>query len=543
MIFNPPTLTIDAVGKLSNVPDILVADVMQAFTMANPKHAEAQKRSAFAAQNVPKLLKHFSLEKDYISFPRGATRVVIDICRKRDVKLVLKDHRVSRPLKKKITFIGTLREYQEESVGAIMVNDFGVVEAGTGAGKTVIACAAIARKSVYTVICVPSKELMYQWVKRLCSFTDLKESDIGLVGDGLYEVKPITVALINTLARHSDELKGYFEYLVVDEAHRVAAEMYVGGPLTSLATKSMTGLSATLMRGDGLIDLLYWFVGRVLHKVDAANLRDIEAIMEPFVWQKETNFFSKKAEKNYSKMISEMVEDSSRNNLIASEVIADARWRAGQGSGLILVVSDRVAHLKTLYDLIAEQLGEEKVVLLTGQTVSKERKDIVERLDNGIVSVLVSTLSLIAEGFDCPSLSSCHFATPIADRKRVIQTAGRVLRPEDNKIPVIADYVDRRISMLKYRAKQRLEIFKKDIFGKVIMIPPWRKEEAIKRQSEEQKTVCARDQSKAPGPTQKQPPTLEKSPGVSPVRNQTYVPFRKQASLFDLPERQHARNY
>ena len=29
MIFNPPTLTIDSVGKLSNVPDILVADVMQ----------------------------------------------------------------------------------------------------------------------------------------------------------------------------------------------------------------------------------------------------------------------------------------------------------------------------------------------------------------------------------------------------------------------------------------------------------------------------------------------------------------------------------
>ncbi len=52
MLFNPPTLTIDSVGKLSNVPDDLVADVMQAFTMANPKYAEAQKRSAYAAQNA-----------------------------------------------------------------------------------------------------------------------------------------------------------------------------------------------------------------------------------------------------------------------------------------------------------------------------------------------------------------------------------------------------------------------------------------------------------------------------------------------------------
>jgi superfamily II DNA or RNA helicase len=370
MIFNPPTLTIDSVGKLSNVPESLVADVMQAFTMANPKYAEAQKRSAFAALNVPKQLKHFALEKDYISFPRGATRIVINLCINRGIKLVLKDNRVSRPLERKITFTGTLREYQQESSDAALANDFGVVEAGTGAGKTVIACNVIAQKSVYTVICVPSKELMYQWQKRLCSFTDLKESEIGLVGDGIYDVKPITVAIINTLAKHSDELKEYFEYLVVDEAHRVAAEMYVGGPLTSLATKSMTGLSATLMRGDGLIDLLFWYIGRVLHKVDSGKLREINAIMEPFVWQKKTNFFSKNAEKSYTKMISEMVADSNRNYLITKEVIADARWRAGQGGGLVLVVSDRVSHLKELYKTIAGQLGESRVALLTGQISS-----------------------------------------------------------------------------------------------------------------------------------------------------------------------------
>lgn len=527
MIFNPPTLTIDSVGKLSNIPDDLVADVMQAFTMANPKHADAQKRSAFAAQSFPRQLKHFSLEKDYISFPRGATRVVINLCQKRGIKLVLQDRRVSRPLERKITFTGTLREYQQESADAALVNDFGVIEAGTGAGKTVIACYVVAVKSVYTVICVPSKELMYQWQKRLCAFTDLKEDEIGLLGDGIYDVKPVTVAIINTLAKHSEELKYYFEYLVVDEAHRVAADMYVGGPLTSLATKSMTGLSATLMRGDGLIDLLYWFIGRVLHKVDPDNLRAINAIMEPFVWQKETNFFVKNAEKNYTRMIGEMVSDSNRNHLIASEVIADARWRAGQGGGLVLVVSDRVNHLKILHEMIAGQLGETKVVLLTGKTGSEERKKIVEDLVKGIITVLISTLSLIAEGFDCPSLSSCHFATPVADRKRVIQTAGRVLRPEDNKIPVIADYVDRRIGMLDYRAKQRIEIFKKDIFAKVVSVPPWRQQETTTMQIQSRVPVTTKSQCSTPGRNQ--------SPAPSP--------YRKQRSLFDLPGKQDSRPY
>ena len=527
MIFNPPTLTIDAVGKLSNIPDVLVADVMQAFTMPNPKHAEAQKRNAFAAQNIPRFLKFFALEKDYISFPRGATRVVFDLCKKRGVKLVLKDNRVSRPLGRKISFTGTLRDYQQESSDAVLANDFGVVEAGTGAGKTVIACHTIAEKSVYTVICVPSKELMYQWRERLCSFTTLEEKDIGFLGDGVCDVKPITVAIINTLAKYTDELRNYFEYIVVDEAHRVAAEMYIGGPLTSLATKSMTGLSATLMRGDGLIDLLYWFIGRVLHKVDPGNLRKIKAIIEPFVWQKETKFFSNKAEKSYTGMISDMVQDNARNLVIAGEVIADARWRAGEGGGLILVVSDRVAHLKILYELVAGQLGEDKVVLLTGQTGSNERKKIVEDLEKGVTSVLISTLSLISEGFDCPSLSSCHFASPITDRKRVIQTAGRVLRPEENKTALIVDYVDRRIGMLDYRAKQRLEIFKQDIFARVVSVPPWRKEEKPEERIQHLSQV----------------PTCVKSQSETPKRIQTQAPYQKQRSLFDLPEKQPSRTY
>ena len=304
MIFNPPTLTIDSVGKLSNVPDILVSDVMQAFTMANPKFAEAQKRSAFAAQKIPKQLKYFSMEKDYISFPRGATRVVINLCQKRGIKLVLRDNRVSRPLEQKIDFVGTLRDYQQEASDVAAVNDFGVIEASTGSGKTVIACDLIARRSENTIISVPTVDLMYQWRDRLKSFNNIE--DIGFIGDGVYDVKPITVAVINSLNKHAADLAGYFGDLIVDEAHRVASDMYIGGPLTQLATKYMTGLSATLMRGDGLIELLYWFVGRVLHKVDPGRLRDINAVMKPLIWQKDTGFFSSETDK-YSSLISAIV--------------------------------------------------------------------------------------------------------------------------------------------------------------------------------------------------------------------------------------------
>ena len=107
----------------------------------------------------------------------------------------------------------------------------------------------------------------------------------------------------------------------------------------------------------------------------------------------------------------------------------------------------------------------------------------------------------------------------------MIQTAGRVLRPEDNKIPVIVDYVDRRIGMLDFRATQRLEIFKKDIFAKVITSPPWRKKENTERRSEDRVPLSTKSQS------------------GNPSQNLSHAPYRKQYSLFDLPEKQASRTY
>jgi hypothetical protein len=125
----------------------------------------------------------------------------------------------------------------------------------------------------------------------------------------------------------------------------------------------------------------------------------------------------------------------------------------------------------------------------------------------------------------------------------IIQTTGRVLRPEENKIAIVADYVDLKISMLDYRAKQRLVIFKNDIFAKVVSVPPWRKEETLKLQIQDQAPSCIKNQSEVPGLTQDQAPTCVRNQSEIPGRNQSEKPFRKQRSLFDLHEKQPARPY
>ena len=71
---------------------------------------------------------------------------------------------------------------------------------------------------------------------------------------------------------------------------------------------------------------------------------------------------------------------------------------------------------------------------------------------------LLTTGSLIGEGFDLPALDTLFLAMPVAFRGRVIQYAGRIHRPVEGKDEVrIYDYVDPwsglTISMFRKRVK------------------------------------------------------------------------------------------
>ena len=95
------------------------------------------------------------------------------------------------------------------------------------------------------------------------------------------------------------------------------------------------------------------------------------------------------------------------------------------------------------------------VEVLTGRASVNERQRVVERVRSGEVEVLVSTVQLIGEGFDCPGLSSLFLATPIRFQGRLLQVVGRILMPHDDKRPVVFDYVDKRVGVLQAQAVAR----------------------------------------------------------------------------------------
>lgn len=422
-----------------------VSAIKTALTMPNPVYESAIAHGR-AGWGIPAALRFFTETETALILPRGFGT---ELARLLGPGVVWPDNRRVLP-EINLTFGGELRDYQQEAVVSVLERTQGVLEASTGAGKTVMALALVAARRQPTLILVHNVELLHQWQKRIRQFLGV---EAGQIGAGKCDVKPLTVGIVNSVRTRLDGLTPHFGHLVVDECHRCPSSMFTDC-VKAFDARYLLGLSATPFRRDGLTKVIGFYIGPVLHRVDPGRLRDIGAVLRPEIVDRETAFvFGGDASGDYQAMLSALVENEPRNELIA----ADIHRELSRGAGTVLVVSDRVAHLEALSACLSRR--EEDMVLLTGATPKKQRKAIVERLACGDMRVLGSTVQLIGEGFDAPGLSSLFLATPIKFSGRVLQVVGRVLRPKDGKTPRIYDYQDNHVGVLKASAKARQRVF------------------------------------------------------------------------------------
>jgi len=420
----------------------ILCGIKKTMTLSNPAYQQAVQYGRYADHLDP-FIELWKEIPGGVAVPRGWGVHCLDLLRRHGIEPEIIDNkRVLPPVD--LNFQGTLRDYQEQAVAEVLRRHFGVLEAATGSGKTVMALAVIAERRQPTLILVHNKELLHQWAERIRSFLGIEP---GLIGDGKYDVQPVTVAIVNTARKHLEELPQYFGHIVVDEAHRTPATMFTE-TVQAFDSKYMLGLSATPYRRDGLTKLIYITLGDQAHRVDPDLLKANGAVLSPEVIRRETAF-RYHYQDDYPRMISNLTQDQDRNRQIAADVIRQVRSRTGTA----LVVSDRVAHCEALEQLISA--AGSKVQVLTGSASKAEREAIVQAVQAGKADVLISTVQLLGEGFDCSGLSSLFLATPIKFKGRLLQVIGRILRPQDGKRPVVYDYVDQRVGVLKAQAKSR----------------------------------------------------------------------------------------
>lgn len=446
-------ITVSNQAVLSEISSRCQEMLQEKLTLKNPKWVENE-RMGYWNGETPEYLTCYNRSVDGLVIPRGFCRQLITLCNQHHIKYEIDDQRRALP-EIEFSFKGQLRSYQAGSARDILARNFGTLSAATGSGKTIVALYIIAMRGQPTLVICHTKELLYQWRDRACQFLGMNSDEIGLVGDGKKTVGDrLTIGIVNSVYKMAPQIRDRIGHLVVDECHRTPSRTFTEA-VTAFDSKFMLGLSATPYRRDKLSKLIFWHLGDIVHEVNKKDLIQNGDILKPECISRHTKFQTDlDASSEYSKVLSELTRDESRNRLIVADVVREAK----NSPGLSLVISDRKEHCETL--LLLLQKSGVNAGLVTGSVSKKQRRSVIEKMTGSEIKVLVATGQLIGEGFDLKELSTLFVTTPIRFEGRVTQYIGRILRPAPGKEKArIYDYVDSSVGVLKASAKARERVY------------------------------------------------------------------------------------
>ncbi len=437
---------------LKNLNENSVKEIKRELTYPNPDYHTLSRLGKWTGK-TPEKIFFYEQQDSALICPRGFADKAYRICRKFDQKIDIIDQRIELS-QVDMFFYGELKDFQQTAANSILKESHGVLSAGTGTGKTVIALFVIAKRKQPSLVVVHSIELLNQWIERINTFLSISPKEIGIIGAGKYKIgDKITVGLYQSIRKNRAKLDHLFGHVVVDECHKCPSKTFTEA-VSGLAAKYRLGLTATAYRRDGLGDLIYLTLGEQRHQIDKAPLVETGDISKAEVFCRFTEFNTYlDASVEYPKVIKAVSLDQPRNFLICSDIAAD------DSAGIKLILTDRREHAQIISTLLEFKYKISSRVL-TGVTPKSERDATVNELNQGKITTLIATGQLIGEGFDLPKLSTLFLVTPIKFRGRLIQYIGRVLRPASGKsMAVIYDYIDVNVGVLKASAITRIKTY------------------------------------------------------------------------------------
>eukprot|EP00924_Labyrinthula_sp_SR-Ha-C_P011457 maker-scaffold_46-snap-gene-1.102-mRNA-1 protein AED:0.13 eAED:0.14 QI:0/0/0/1/0.75/0.6/5/0/740 len=185
-----------------------------------------------------------------------------------------------------------LRYYQKDALNRIFINKScrsGLLILPCGAGKTLTGISIAVKLKESTIILCTSYVAVNQWKNHILKSTTIKENNICLFTSNIKDeipFEPNQYILITTynmlsisLERRSEKSKKFikriqsysFGLLLCDEVHVVPAKLF-RTVCSNIFAKCKIGLTATLLREDGLIMDLNFLIGPKLYEASWTEL-------------------------------------------------------------------------------------------------------------------------------------------------------------------------------------------------------------------------------------------------------------------------------
>jgi len=297
-----------------------------------------------------------------------------------------------------------------------------------GAGKTNVAIALSVHTGLKTLVLCHNMTLMDQWAERLRTFVK-GGIRIGRIKQSQCDTEDMDVVVASLQSLHSrDYPEEALQYglVIVDEVHHLAAQTFAW-VLKKLKYKWSLGLTATLERRDGLVQVVCQLVGKPCIRLvqpghqqtfDTKTLTlvsprrpDVQANILHFDKGRRRERTYRNGKVAYSSMVTWLTQDSLRNHFILKAVEL-MRQRGRQG----LLLSARVSHLEELHPLIPDS------EIFTGQLKTEPMEEGTEKEFKKFLTL--STYQQFSEAMDfCGNF--IILATPMSS---IEQSVGRILR-------------------------------------------------------------------------------------------------------------------
>lgn len=360
-----------------------------------------------------------------------------------------------------------------------------VLVMNTGLGKTYVAAHKIKKVKLKTLIIVPSKNILEEWMKALSYYTNLRVgcyfSNKKLDGDVVIMTVQSAMSDIFKFSNKSknsysssdknkyitEDIKYYdyfklFGFVIYDEIHS-----YVSGKRETvfwrINTKYCLGLTATPDENSMKLDIIFEkHCGNILYatKINGFNPQSIK--WSGFVYPIRYHGLPEHTKKltnpstgwtSHGEMVKQFINDENRNT-----VIVDLVERLHKEGRNIFIFFELREYAFSLSKKINDRLGlhredsNELSILMGGST-----KEDIDKSQSS--QIILTTYGWGFQGLSIPKMDTIIFATP--RKAKMIQIIGRILRKSgDTSIKRhIYDIIDFNTEIGKNQYNYRKNIF------------------------------------------------------------------------------------